>query len=227
MPQSPGCFGKLLRLWVFLFMAGLITAMAYVAKPQPLDDIGGYGRTAAEGESRDLKAVLEASLHHGHPLALSEAEINRWLGRTLKTRQGGMLAKHVSLDRVWIRLNQGIAEIIMERRIMGRPCTLSMFVIIEQTRGKRGIRTVINRHGGRYLDNLPAPLRGGRFGSLVVPQGFLNLVVASFGGVAALYDEEIKLALESMAVIRIDDDRLVLEPHAKADPSMAPPSDTF
>lgn len=208
-------------------MAGLITAMAYIAKPQPLVDIGGYGIPTAGSDVRDLKEVLEASLRHGHPLALSEAEINRWLGRTLKARQGGKLAKHVSLDRVWIRLNEGIAEIIMERRVMGRPCTLSMFLIIEQTRGKRGIRTIINRHGGRYHESLPAPLRGGRFGSLVVPQGFLNLVVASFGKVAALYDGEIRLALESMAVIRIDDDRLMLEPHAKADPSMAPPSDTF
>jgi hypothetical protein len=158
---------------------------------------------------------MQASLRQGHSLALGEAEINRWLGKTLKARQGGPLAGHVTLEGVWVSLEDKLAEIIIERRVMGRPFTISMYLEIEQTRGSAKLRTVIHRHGGPYLDGLPKPMRGGRFGSLVVPQGFLNLVIPSFVNLAGVYSEEIKLALESMSVVRIEKDRLVLEPRPK------------
>lgn len=218
-PESIGCLGKILRLWIFLFVCGLVAALYFIAKPQDLTDIGGYGADATPRKPRDLKAVMQASLRQGHPLALSEAEINRWLGSTLKTRQGGALASHVSLDRVWVRLEDGIAEIIMERRVMGRPFTLSMFVKIEQTRSTSGMRMIVHRHGGEYFTDLPKPMRGGRFGTLVVPQGFLNLVIPAFGNLAGLYREEIKLSIESMSVVRIENDRLILQPRPSDEPA--------
>ncbi len=219
--QSTGCLGKILRLWILLFVCGLLAALFFIAKPQDLTDLGGYGPDAAQRKPRDLKAVMHASLRQGHPLALSEAEINRWLGSTLKTKQGGPLAGHVSLDRVWVRLEDGVAEIVMERRVMGRPFTLSMFVMVEQTRSPSGPRTIVHRHGGEYLSGLPKPMRGGRFGSLVVPQGFLNLIVPAYGKLADLYREEIKLSIESMAVVRIEKDRLILQPRPSEEPAPA------
>ncbi|HSP42035.1 MAG TPA: hypothetical protein VLO11_04130 [Luteolibacter sp.] len=217
--QSTGCLGKILRLWILLFVFGLVAALYFIAKPQDLSDIGGYGPETGQRKPRDLKAVMQASLRQGHPLALSEAEINRWLGSTLKPRQGGALADHVSLDRVWLRLEDGVAEIVMERRVMGQPFTLSMFVMVEQTRNSSGMRMMVHRHGGKYLSGLPKPMRGGRFGTLVVPQGFLNLVVPAYGKLAELYREEIKLSIESMAVVRIENDRLILQPRPSEEPA--------
>lgn len=222
-PGSGGCIHRLVSLWILCFLAGLILALVWIAKPHDLSDIGGYGVSGESGQARDLSAVLEASLRHGHPLSLTESEINHWLGRTLKARQGGMFADHVSLDRVWVRLEDGLAEIIMERHLLGRPFTVSMFVQIEQSRDKRGRRTVIDRHGGPYLDGFPIPKRGGRFGSLVVPQGFLKLVVPAYGDLAELYREEIRLALEAMAHVSIEPNRLVLHSRLAAENNPAAP----
>ena len=67
------------------------------------------------------------------------------------------------------------------------------------------------------------PLRGGRFGKLVVPQGFLILVMPAYAKLADIYYEEIRLALQEMARIRIEPDRLLLESREPSgDPSLLP-----
>jgi hypothetical protein len=210
-PKSGCCLSRLLSLFVFVMISGLAVAIYFAAKPQDMSSVGGYDPAAARDGSRDLTAVLRASLRHGHPLTLTEAEINRWLHRTLKARQGGPLAAYVTLDGVWVRLQDERAEIIIERRVLGRPLTVSMFVKVEQLQTPTGVQTMIHRHGGPYHASLPKPMQGGRFGCLVVPQGFLNLVIGSYNKLASAYREEIGLAFEEMARIRIEPGRLMLE----------------
>lgn len=211
-PKSGGgCLGKLFFLILLAGGGGLASALWFIAQPQDLTDIGGYGPAAKTAPVRDLKNVLQSALKRGYPVALTETEINQWLGRTLSAKQGGLLAGQVSLDRVWVRLEDGYAEVIMERAVMGRPFTVSMFLKVEQTQGVKGIKTEIHRHAGPYHANLPKPLRGGRFGKLVVPQGFLILVLPAYDKLAELYREEIRLAFEEMVRIRIEPNRLVLD----------------
>lgn len=200
-------------------LCGLGTAVFFVTQPQDLSDIGGYGPASAGESSRDLRAVLRASLDRGHTLTLGETEINRWLGRTLTAKQGGPLADKISMERVCVRLEDDVAEVIMERSVFGKPFTVSMFVKVEQTEGSGGQRTVVHRHGGPYTPDLPKPMRGGRFGKLVVPQGFLILVVPAYEKLAETYREEIRLAFEEMAVIRIESNRLVLDPRQNPNPT--------
>ena len=194
-----------------VIICSLGAAVFFVTQPQDLSDIGGYGPAASEESSRDLRAVLRAALERGHSLTLSETEINRWLSRTLTAKQGGPLADHISMERVCIRLEDGLAEVIMVRSVFGKPFTVSMFLKVEQTEGSYGLRTVVHRHGGQYSPNLPKPMRGGRFGRLVVPQGFLTLVVPGYEKLAGAYREEIRLGFEEMAGIRIESNRLILD----------------
>jgi len=215
--KKGGCLGKLAVLFVLVLLAGFVAALFFVAQPQDTSDIGGYGGFASTTEARDLKKVLENSIERGHPLMLKEAEINGYLKRTLQTRQAGHLGPWVDLKGVAVRLEQGRAEVVMERVIAGRPFTVSMYVSVEQQESPDGrITTYVHRHGGRYLEqvpvSLPLPTRGGRFGRVVVPQGFLLLVLDSFERVAALYDGELDLALEEMARIRIEESGLMLDP---------------
>lgn len=212
--SSGGCLRRLLSLFIMLMVCGLGAAMFFVSQPQDLSDIGmGGSGPVPSGESpRDLKAVLRASLERGHAVTLSETEINLWLARTLAAKQGGPLAEWVSIGRVCVRLEEDVAEIIMERRAFGRAFTVSMFVKIEQTEENGRVRTIIERHGGPYSPDLPNPMRGGRFGQLMVPQGFLMLVVPAYAKLADAYREEIHLAFEEMARIRIEPNRLVLDP---------------
>jgi hypothetical protein len=99
---------------------------------------------------------------------------------------------------------------------MGRPLTLSMFVRVEQTIGMKGeTSTSILRDGGPFLPEIPRLamlVKGGRFGRLVVPQGFLLLVLPSFGKLADLYQAELEQGFEEMSRISIADGKLVLDP---------------
>ena len=49
-------------------------------------------------------------------------------------------------------------------------------------------------------------------GQLVVPQGFLHLVLPSFAKVAALFTAETELAFNRMQRVKFENDRLVLDP---------------
>jgi hypothetical protein len=217
--SSGGCLRRLLSTFILLVVCGLGTAVFFVTQPQDLSDIGGYNSAASVESPRDLRAVLRASLDRGHAVTLSEMEINRWLGHTLAAKQGGPLAGKVSLDRVCVRLEDGVAELIMERSVFGKPFTVSMFVKVEQTESSGGVRTAVHRHGGPYSPDLPKPMRGGRFGKLVVPQGFLNLVIPAYVKLAETYHEEIRLGFEEMAGIRIESKRLVLDPKDRRNPT--------
>jgi hypothetical protein len=206
-----GCVIRLALLILLVAGLALGSAVFFILKPQDLSDVGGYG-PAAPAPSRDLKVVLKNSLDRGYAVTLTEAEINQWLGRTLAAKQGGVLEGRVSLERLWVRLLDGHAELIMERRIAGRPFTVSMFITIEQIQGAKGVLTNVHVHGGPYHKDLRKPLRGGRFGTLVVPQGYMILIRSAYGKLIPLFAEEIRLGFEEMARIRIEKNRLVLNP---------------
>jgi len=216
-PPGGGCLGKLFSLIMLAGAAGLVEAMIASTRPQDLTDIGGYGQGPTTTPGQDMRVVLKNSLSRGYPVTLTETQINQWLGRTLVARQGGLLAQLVTLERVWVRLEEGYAEVILERKIMKQPFTVSMFIKVGQKQGPKGIQTEVQRHGGPYHPDLPQPLRGGRFGQLVVPQGFLLLVLPSYKQLASLFDEEIHLGFEEMARIHIEKHRLILNPREPSD----------
>ena len=70
----------------------------------------------------------------------------------------------------------------------------------------------MQRHGGPYHKFLPFPKCGGRFGQLPVPQGFLLLVMPSFDNLAKAFPDEIRLGFAEMTRIKIEDERLILDP---------------
>jgi hypothetical protein len=212
-----GCGSRLLVLILFLCVCGLVAAIHSISQPQDLTDIKGYGSpTTLENLTvprRDLREVLQNSIDRSFPVTLTEREINLWLNRNLTMRQGGLLSDHVTLKGVWVRLEDGRAEIVIEREIMARPFTISMFVQIEQLESSAGISTEVHLHGGPYNEKLPYPNQGGRFGSLRIPQGFLVLVLDSFRNLAAAFPEEVELAFgERMARYTIEKGRITLDP---------------
>lgn len=221
---SGGCLSKFVALFGFLLVCGITAAAVLICQPQDLSDIGGYGPATADRPVRDLKYVLQRAIERRQPLSLTEMEINQWLGRTLVAKQGGLLAGQVSLNRVWVRLEDGRAELITERSIMGKPFTLSMYLNVEQTQSKESLKTEVHMHGGPYHPLLPKPPRGGRFGRLVVPQGFLILVLPAYERLAEIYRTELQMAFRGADKIRIERNRLVLEPSPPSQPAGAHPA---
>lgn len=212
--QKGGCLGKLAGLLVFAVIVGLGAAIYFITLPQDLSDIGGSSPTltAPASPPRDMKAVLTKAIEGDYSVQLSETELNHWLARELELEQGGELAEWVTLKRVCVRLREGVAEVIIERDVAGYPLTTSMFLQVEQTETAKGLSTQIHLHGGGFHEMVPVPTRGGRFGRLTVPQGFLIMVMPDFRKIAGLFETEIKLGFEDMSRIRIEDKRLTLDP---------------
>jgi hypothetical protein len=203
-----GCFSKLLLIILLAAAGGLGAGIYYAIKPQDLTDLAG----TKPMPERDLKVVLKNAIDRGYPVTLTETEINQWLGRSLVAKQGGFLAEQVKFDRVWIRLEDSRAEVIMARTFLGKPFTVSMFLQVEQVEDLEGALIQITPSGGPYVKDFPHPPRGGRFGQLVVPMGFLYLVKPAYEKLPALFPEEIELAFTKMSRIRIEKGNLVLDP---------------
>lgn len=222
------CLGKMVALLAFAGLAGLGTAVFFMGRPQDLSDIKGI---AAGGKSRDLRAVLQSAVDRGYEVTLTEEEINLYLKQTLRAKQGGWLGESVAFDGVRVRLEEGRAEVIMERSVMGRPLTLSMFVRVEQTLSMKGsTQTSVLRDGGPFLPEIPRLeklVKGGRFGRLVVPQGFLLLVLPAYEKLAAAYRQELSLGFEEMSRIKLGDGKLVLDPRPEGDAVLPGPTGSF
>ncbi len=217
--SSGGCFSKL----VFLVFLGMVAGLAYsfykIAQPQDLSDLKSAmpARSQSANTSSNLQAVLNNSLQRGHVLRFNEIQLNRWLSQALKVKQGGQLAKYVSVNDIWVRLHEGYAEIILERTIFGKPWNSSIFITIDQQATADGIQTQVQLAGGKYHADIKQPLRGGKLGQLVVPQGFVLLVLPSYQKLAELLSEEIRLGFEEMARIDIKKGILSLNPRDDSD----------
>lgn len=210
-----GCMSRLGVLFLTVVFGCIVAICWFITQPQDLSDLGGR-EPAVQGESpRDLTMVLRKSLENGHSLALRESELNRWLGSNLKCEQSGMLARWFSLERIWVRIADGHAEVIQERRVLGRTFTVSMFLSFEQLEenGRSARRFLL--HSGPFLKDLPRPCRGGRIGRLVVPEGFLIFIMPSYQKLAEAYKEEIAMAFQKMSDVRLEKNRLILNPTAE------------
>ncbi len=219
--SGDGCLRRLLA-WVLL-ATGLLLGVALVLllQAQDLSDLSG---AVPRGPARDLPQVLQRAVTHQYPITLTEGEINQWLGRALVARQGGCLAGVATLERVWVRLQDGCAEVVLVRHILGQPFTVSMFLQLAQTQGAKGTLTEVLLHGGPYgSGSLPLPQRGGRFGKLVVPQGFLRLVTPAYAHLAEVFRTEIHLGFEEMTRVKIERGRLVMDPRLAAEEVLGRP----
>lgn len=207
-----GCLARLLVLILLLVALSLGVAIYFIAQPQDLSDIHGYTPENRSLLRRDLKMMLQNSLDRAYPVTLTEGEINRWLLAVLNPKQDGLLANKVTLEGVWVRLEDGRAEVVLERKVLGKSFTVSMYLQIEGSETDDGPTTDVQFHGGPFHPYLPFPKCGGRFGRLPVPQGFLLLVMPAFKNLAAAFPEEIRLAFKEMARIKIEDERLTFDP---------------
>ena len=143
-----GCLSRLIVLVLLLAAVGLGFSMYFMAQPQDLSDIHGYTPETRALLRRDIRLMLKNSLDRSYPVTLTEGEINQWLLGVLKATQGGPLADKVALDGVWVRLEDGRAEVVLERKVMGKPFTVSMYLQIVQTESENGARTEVQFHGG-------------------------------------------------------------------------------
>lgn len=200
-----------LLVGVVLIVLGLLWCLIALFQAQDLSDIDDGSKDFSAGV-RDLRAVLAQSMAGSYPLRLTEGEINAYLAKTIAMKQQGPLAGWVSLEKVLVRLEKDRAEMILVRRVAGMPLTTSMFLKLEQTESSTGeIVTHVDIDGGAF-PGLPFLRQGGRFGRLLLPQGFLLLVRSSYVSYAQQFPEEIRLGFEEMARVRLEEGIIEFDP---------------
>ncbi len=216
-PAKAGCFSRLISLFVFVLLIGAGVCIYLAAQPQDLTALKRAAADSAPASKREMKDVLKNAVDRGYPVPLSEAQINAWLSRTVSGRQTGAPQLKASFKNVWVKLEDGLAEIIMERDVMGYALTTSMFLQIEKRESAEGMRTEIMLDGGAFHPSFPKPPRGGRIGQLVVPQGFLLLTMPAYEKLATLLTTEIDLGFREMSAIKFEKGKLTLDPRPAAD----------
>ena len=220
--KKGGCLKPLFFL-VFLLIGSLGTGIYFTFVPQDLSDIDGYRDepAAIPTAGRDLAAVLRASRSRLTPATITEEEINNYLSRTLRLDQGGLTKGYVTLRGVWVRLEAGHAEVILERELnvegFNRRHTVAMHMAFTQTiEPGTGIATGFNPvgHSASFADRMMEP-NAGRFGTVPVVEGYLVLVRDSFVALLDAYPEIQKSFQELLGAgmrVTIEDGRLLIAP---------------
>jgi len=190
----------------------LAVAIVFMLLPQDLSSIEGYGPGAKSRQARDLTAVLRESIDRGHEITITEEELNRWIGQNLKIEQKGLLGFAVKINGLGIRIRKDELEIVVERSFLGLKSTQSMFmqVLVEADEASSSKQAI--PHGGPITRFFPPLKRGGRFGKLTVPQGYLHLVKPCFFQLGEVYKQELQLSFKQMHDIRLEHGKAVLSP---------------
>lgn len=210
--KKGGCFSALMKLCVLVVLGGVGYAGYLVSLPQDLSDIAGQGKVDSLAGVRDLKVVLDNSLEKKFPVTLTEKEINEWLTKNIRVEQRGLLSEHAKLERVLVRFESGVAEVIFVRKIKDWTFTHSLYCQLESKKENGESTTVLHLNGGKYHPMLDRPTKGGRFGRLEVPQGFVMLTMPAYHRLAESLKDELQLAVSKMEKVKIESNRVVLEP---------------
>jgi len=207
-------FGKITALLMLVVTVFFAICLLFVVQAQDLSDIEGYLKNDEQSSTRDLTTVLEKAIDGQYSVEVTEREINKMLESRLELNQGGVFASSVTLKQVLIRLRDGYAEVIVVRDIVGKEFTGSLFVQLEQLEDRKGIKTEVHLHGGNFHSAISSPKRGGKFGKLTVPQGFLMLLMPEFRKIAEALEPEIRLGFKQMARFKVEEGLLTLDPRS-------------
>lgn len=203
---------------MLLILIGVGVCIYFAAQPQDLSALKAAAAQSTPESNLEMRVVLQNAIDRGYPVPLTEAQINQWLNSSLIGTQGGPLKLDASFKGVWVKLEENLAEIIMEREVMGYTITTSMFLQIDKRESKEGIHTIVILEGGPFHPSVPKPPRGGRFGQLTVPQGFLILLMPSYEKLATLFAEEIDLGFREMTSIKLEKGKVTLDPRLQDSP---------
>ena len=166
-----------------LSLLGLVVigSLAYLSfDSQELSDIEGYIQdpSGLAPAGLNLANLLENAARNKNGVRITEEQINSYIRRTLKFEQDGWFAGFVEARGVWVRLQENVAEVILEREVWGRSHTISMELEFEQTAQEDGR---INTNVGR---------KKGKWGRAKVLNGFMLLTNSSFVSLREAYATE-------------------------------------
>lgn len=191
---------KLLRFFLraisIVLPIALVAVLVRVYTPESLDDIAG--RDTGLEAPVDLLEQVRSAVASGRVFECGEGAINQHVQTVLEGRESEGIDILAEFRGLWIRLREGGFDVVFEREVLGFRSTVSA-----------QLRIVRDEAGYRI------EARGGKFGRLSVPPGFLRLIGEGLANAGRVFEPE-KEVLSLSSGLTITAGRLRLDPHQGA-----------
>ncbi len=126
---------SVMSVFMVLVAVGMIALIAMVMLPKKnLETIAGYPNNPIADSSKPRNLLEESQkvmMSREAPVSFTEKEVNQYLNDRLSGEQSGLMATIVQFKGVYVDFTPGLAEIIVEREIFGKPLTTSAKVTAE------------------------------------------------------------------------------------------------
>ncbi len=171
---------------LFLGIVGLLLSLCVLMWiPRSLDDVkGAYDDTPVH----DLFSIAGQAGATPNSYSFSESELNRYLKKTCRMRQGGPLSIIAHPSQVSLKIHDGYGELIISR-IVGSHMrhTISVYLSFAYS-GEHAERHVSLQlqAGDQQAGIFP---EGGRIGLLPIPHGYMQMMIPSLESLLDVYPE--------------------------------------
>lgn len=189
---------SVMTVFLLLVALGMIALIGMVMLPREnMDMVAGYpiDPMAEKGTPRNLlEESQKVMMTRSEKVTFSEAEVNEYLNDRLQGEQSGVLATIVKFKGVYVDLTPGLAEIIVEREIFGKPLTTSCKMRAEPFKSQ-----IVYRPTGWTIGRIELGSRN------------IKPVVGMFKRLQETMNEEIS-TMKQMVNVKFEQDRIILDP---------------
>ncbi len=165
----------------------------------------------------DIERKVRNALNADREVTLTEAELNQYIAKNLKMKQGGFMKGFATVKGVYVDLKRDMMEVFIEREIAqyGEEGVIKtdVFKPFNHTVSmKLKIFTVVDGQGSTSR-NIEFP--GGMIGKAPTPGLMVTIVKDSFDQLAEHFESEIDLGYDKMTSITVGDGFITLDPRMK------------
>jgi hypothetical protein len=166
----------------------------------------------------DIERKVRNALNDNAEVTLTEAEINQYISKNLKMRQGGFMKGFAKVKGVYVDLKPDVMEVFIEREIAqyGEKGTVKTDIFkpfMHTVSMKLKIITEVDARGS-ITRKVEFP--GGTIGKAPTPGLMVTVVKASFDQLAEHFKTETDLGYKKMTSITVGDGFIKLDPRVKA-----------
>ena len=166
----------------------------------------------------DIERKVRNALNDNAVVTLTEAELNQYIAKNLKMKQGGFMKGFAKVTGVYVDLKPDLMEIFIEREIAqygekGKIKTDVFKPFRHTVSMKLKIFTEVDE-SGRTTRKVEFP--GGTIGKAPTPGLMVTVVKDSFDQLAEHFKTETELGYEKMTSIKVEDGKIILDPRVKS-----------
>jgi hypothetical protein len=162
----------------------------------------------------DVERKVRNALNANAEVTLTEAELNQYIAKNLKMKQGGFMKGFAKVKGVYVDLKPDMMEVFIEREIAqygekGAVKTDVFKPFMHTVSMKLKIFTVVDETG---MTTRKVEFPGGSIGKAPTPGLMVTVVKASFDQLAEHFKAETDLGYKKMTSITVGDGFIKLDP---------------